>query len=132
MQSLNAYFRLTTTISLFLCLALPAGAQITGTLEGVITDPAGAALPGATVTAESPALVRASATAVTDGTGRYRIPGLNAGTYRVTVVLQGFATAVQEGVVIPVGTSVTLGVQLSLAGVEEQVTVSATTSSTLR
>ena len=60
MLSSRSSFYLAISSILFLAFASPSLAQITATVEGAVTDPAGAALPGATVTAESPALLRGS------------------------------------------------------------------------
>ena len=60
-------------------------------------DASGAVLPGVTVEAASPALIEKVRTAVTDGTGRYRIEDLRPGDYTVTFSLAGFATVRREG-----------------------------------
>ncbi len=72
--------------------------QITGDIVGTVVDQSGGALPGVTVEARSPAFAGVR-TAVTDGTGAYRLLLLPPGTYRVTAVLQGFARAEQQVVV---------------------------------
>ena len=51
-----------------------------GSLRGKVVDEQGAAMPGATVTATSPQAL-APVTAVTDGTGEYRLANLPPGTY---------------------------------------------------
>ena len=51
---------------------------------GQVVDESGAALPGVTVTAKSPALQVPEVTAVTDGRGEYRLTPLPIGTYEVT------------------------------------------------
>ena len=108
-----------------IAVATVAPAQITGTLEGTVMDQAGAVLPGASVTADSPALRRGAVTVTSGATGGYRIPALQAGTYRLTVELSGFAAVVQENIVLPVGTTIQVNVTLQLAGVEETITVMA-------
>ena len=65
------------------------------TLAGTVRDTSGAALPGATVEASSPALIEKSRTATADGSGLYQITNLPPGTYRVTFSLAGFATLVR-------------------------------------
>src|SRR5262245_21377726 len=79
--------------TLALCLVLIAtivGAQTatTGTIEGTVTDPNGAVVPGATVRVTSPNLMRVQ-TATSDGQGRYRIANLPPGKYTVTVEATG-------------------------------------------
>lgn len=94
-----------------------------GTLSGRVVDDQGGVLPGATVT-----IVGSDRTvdATTDDAGRFRFLNLAPGSYRVSVALQGFATAIREDVVVNVGASVELPVALSIAGVSEAVTVSST------
>ena len=67
-------------------------------MAGTVSDPSGAVLPGVTVEASSPALIEKVRTAVTDGTGQYRIVNLPPGTYVVTFTLTGFSTVRREGV----------------------------------
>ena len=59
-------------------------------LTGTVRDASGAVLPGVTVEAASPVLIEKVRTAVTDGTGQYRIPDLIPGTYTMTFTLTGF------------------------------------------
>src|SRR5438067_1472887 len=73
---------------------LYAQASITGTVK----DPSGAVLPGVTVEASSPALIEKVRSAVSDGTGQYRIVDLRPGTYTVTFTLTGFAPVKREGI----------------------------------
>ena len=81
-------------ILLSLCLPLLQGmAQtVTGTIRGTITDPSGAIVPGATVTATNKATGVASETK-TNGTGEYSIRFLQIGQYKLTVTAPGFETA---------------------------------------
>ena len=55
-------------------------------------------LPGVTVEAASPALIEKTRTAVTDGTGQYRIIDLRPGTYALTFTLTGFNTVKRENI----------------------------------
>ena len=56
----------------------------TGSIEGRVTDPNGAAVRGATVSVSSPNLISAK-TATTDDDGHYQILALPPGTYKVAV-----------------------------------------------
>jgi hypothetical protein len=67
-----------------------------GSLRGYVRDEQGGALPGATVTATSPVLLRA-VTSTTDAEGYFRILNLPPGDYTLTVELTGFATTRREG-----------------------------------
>ena len=79
-------------------LLVPASAFAQATLAGVVKDPSGAVLPGVTVEATSPALIEKSRSAVTDGTGQYRLTELPPGTYSLTFTLSGFSTIKREAV----------------------------------
>jgi hypothetical protein len=95
-------------------------AEITGT----ITDAGKAVLPGVSITAtnEGTALERST---VTGPEGRYTIPSLLPGTYTIRAELSGFQTARRTGVVLNVGQEATLNLQLEIAGVSENLTVTA-------
>ena len=53
---------------------------IKASVTGVVTDSSGAVLPGVTVEVASPALIEKTRTAVTDGSGSFRIIELETGT----------------------------------------------------
>ena len=68
------------SVSRFLAvLLLPSSAFAQATLTGTVRDTSGGVLPGVTVEASSPALIEKIKTAVTDGSGQYRIVDLRAG-----------------------------------------------------
>src|SRR5688572_7915320 len=113
-------------ISLFL-LPHPALAQQTSSIAGVVQDVSGGVLPGVTVEAASPALIEKVRTAVTNGTGRYRIEDLRPGTYTVTFTLPGFATVRSEGLIVSGTGVITQDAQLRVGGVQETVTVTGET-----
>ena len=70
-----------------------------GTITGVVIDPTGAVVAGATVTATN--LDTNTATkAVTTNTGNYTLPALIIGRYQVTVEVAGFKRAVRDGIPI--------------------------------
>lgn len=98
------------------------GASSTGTIQGRVSDAQGAVLPGVTVTATSPALLGAQTT-VSSETGNYRFPAVPPGTYTVTYELAGFNTLRREGVQITLGFTANLNVELTLATLQETVTV---------
>src|SRR5438045_608462 len=79
-------------------VVVPTAALAQAVIAGTVKDPSGAVLPGVVVEATSPALIEKVRSAVTDGTGQYRIEDLRPGTYTVTFTLQGFSTSRREGV----------------------------------
>jgi hypothetical protein len=100
----------------------PVLAQTTGSINGAVVDNTGAVLPGVTVTATSPALMGVQ-TAVTNEQGQYRFPALPIGTYALSYELGGFANVRREGIIVPIGFTATVNVQLQLATLQETVTV---------
>ena len=86
---------------LALTLLIPAAASAQSTITGVVSDTSGAVLPGVTVEAASDALIEKVRTAVTDGSGQYRIIDLRPGTYTVTFTLPGFNTFIRDGLELP-------------------------------
>ena len=63
------------------CLAFPvsAFAQGTAAISGMVRDTSGAVLPGVTVEAASAALIEKARTAISDGSGQYKIVSLPPG-----------------------------------------------------
>ncbi len=107
-------------------LPATARAQIggSGSIQGSILDASGAALPGATVTATHLSTGVETVRQAT-GAGVYTVSPLAPGDYRVTVVLQGFQTFVQESVTVDALGVVGLNVTLKVGGITQEVTVSA-------
>jgi len=108
-----------------LALAAPAGAQTgSGTILGQVTDDAGGALPGVTVTLRSPALQVPEVTAITDERGEYRITPLPIGVYTIEYSLTGFQTLRVEDVRLATNFSAKLDQVLQIGQLAETVTVS--------
>jgi carboxypeptidase family protein len=119
---------LARSVLTFLCLALlPAVAYAQASITGVVKDTSGAVLPGVTVEASSPVLIEKSRSAVSDGTGRFTIPDLRPGKYRVSFTLQGFKTVVREDLELVGSSVVTANADLAVGTVEETITVSGAT-----
>ena len=110
-------------------LAIPAFAFGQGgdsSIRGTVTDDSGAVLPGATITASSPALI-APATVVADSQGGFRLVNLPVGEYVLEASLSGFATYRQEGILLRASTNIGVDPVLSISSVQETVTVTAET-----
>lgn len=103
-------------------VATPSFAQTTGSINGTITDNTGSVLPGVTVVATSPSQMGAQ-TAITNASGAYRFPAVTPGTYSLAFELAGFTTVRREGIVVGLGFTATLNVQMTLASLTESVTV---------
>jgi hypothetical protein len=113
-------------LACFLLLAASAAAfaQSTfATLTGIVTDPTGAVVPGASVTATRVGTA-ATFTTVTDSAGSYRLLNLDAGRYRIETALSGFNSEARELELLARQT-VRVDVRLAVAGAQESLTVTA-------
>jgi len=111
----------TLVIAAGVLLAPVAGAQTQGTsgnVQGVVSDPDGAPLPGVTVTVTSTETGRVRTT-VTSVTGTYRVPLLPPGFYNVVAELAGFQTVERDDVRVSLGGALEVNLQLQLEGVQE-------------
>ena len=95
-----------------------------GALAGVIYDPTGASVDGATVSAKN-LTTGTTSTATTTSGGTYRFPALLVGRYDLTVTAPGFQTTTQQGVDVQVSSTTSANVTLTLGNVSDTVTVSA-------
>lgn len=117
-------------LTLHLCAVLlvcasTASAQTTGRIVGTILDQQNAAVPGATVTVGSPALQGMRST-VTDQGGEFRFLSLPPGTYTLNAELTGFQRVERSNIIVGLDQTVTLPLTLTIAGVAQAVTVTAT------
>ena len=114
----------TFVVSCLLASTVFAQSQITtGVIDGTVIDASNAVLPGVTVEVRNvdTGLVR---TFTTGSDGRFLALQLPTGRYTVTITLAGFATLVQENVLVTVGESVRLNSTMKVSGIAETVTVS--------
>jgi hypothetical protein len=95
-----------------------------GAFAGNVTDQAGAAVPGATVTATSVG-TNLTRTSVTDRDGGYIVPGLAPGLYQLRLELSGFRPLTRQGLRLATGETLRLDLRLEVGGVAEAVTVRA-------
>jgi hypothetical protein len=111
--------------SFFVSVSLPVLAQkYTGALQGTVTDPSGAVIGGADVTAKN-AGTGATRTANSGGEGTYSFPDLPVGIYEVTVRKSGFKEFVSKGVEVHVSSVYTLNAALQLGNASETMEVEA-------
>src|SRR5260221_12330997 len=107
-----------------IAFAIPAAAQVqTGSILVKAADQQNAVMPGVTITISSPVLVAGSMVGSTDAGGVYRFRSLVPGTYTVKLDLSGFQTLVREGIIVVVGQTTPLDLQLKVASVAETITV---------
>ncbi|HEU5340815.1 TonB-dependent receptor [Edaphobacter sp.] len=98
-----------------------------GAISGVISDPSGAKVAGAKVTATEGA-TKFATVVQTSGAGTYNMPALQPGTYTITVEAQGFRKETRSGVVLTAGQSQLVDFSLSVGTATETVEVSAENS----
>jgi outer membrane receptor protein involved in Fe transport len=96
----------------------------TGTIGGVVTDPQGAVIPGAEVTASETA-TGIQTKVVTNADGVYSIPRLKPGTYTLSVAKGGFKRQEFQQVTLTIAQDLTLDAILQPGQVSETVTVTA-------
>ena len=109
------------SLALFATSAM-AQTSTTGSIEGLVTDPNGASVVGATVTVTSPNLISPQS-ATTGADGRYQILNLPPGMYKVSIEMTGFGKFEQDNVSINLGRTSSADAQLALASATATVTV---------
>lgn len=96
----------------------------TGTITGTLSDPSGALVAQARITAKnlSTGIER---TALSDAQGLYVIPAVQVGTYQIQAGHEGFKTVTQENVHLDIDTTVTVNFALEVGSTSQSVTVDA-------
>jgi Carboxypeptidase regulatory-like domain len=118
----STVFRLSVIFTYLWLLSVSAGAQVSATLSGRVTDSTGGVVAAATVTAND-LDTGVSRTVVTSQAGQYEMVALPLGRYEVRATKQGYAERIRTGVVLVVGQDATADLVLQVGGVKEQVTV---------
>jgi len=105
-----------------LCAISASGQQITGSIRGAVSDPSGALVQNAAVSAKQieTGLTR---TAETDRAGNFLLLELPVGHYRLEVSAKGFGTYLQEGISLDVNETATVSVKLAVGSGGEKVQV---------
>lgn len=112
-------------LCVFVCVPGILSAQsVRGVLAGTVTDPSGAAIAGATITAKNHD-TGVVTTTVSRSAGVYRFPELPLGTYDVTASAPGFKNAVLTGVVVQIQNVSALNITLQVGTQTESITVDA-------
>ena len=120
--------RMLSYVLLAVLLAIPFSLhaqQNSGVITGTVTDPSGAAIPGATITVTNTATAN-TATAKSDAQGNFSIAQLAVGTYEVRVTQGNFKEYLETGVQVHTSSVTQVNPKLQMGQVTEKVTVSAT------
>ena len=125
MKRLIRLIALGLPLMLILASVALAQTQITsGVIQGTILDEQGGVVPGANLEVRNTD-TNFSRTLSTDGDGRFVFLQLPPGHYTLTVSKQGFATLVQENLILTVGQAIALTLNMKVSRIEERVTISA-------
>ena len=106
-----------------LTAGIAQGQAISGNLTGIVTDPSGAAVNGASVEAVHVTTGQKLIT-TTRGAGEYSFSNLPVGTYRITVRSSNFKTTTLESVPVELNNTLTANVRLEVGTSATQVEVS--------
>ena len=96
----------------------------TGSISGTVTDPSGAVVSGAAITALDPTR-GAKLTAVSGGDGAFTLRQVPIGSYQLTVAANGFSSTQADNVLVRAGATTDLGALALKIGASEQVQVNA-------
>ena len=109
-------------------LSVPGRAQLgnEGSIEGIVTDPSGAVIPGVALRVTNLSTLATFST-TTNELGLFRFPVLPVGSYELVAEHPGFASLIQKNVAISIGAEISLTLSLSLATGTETVRVSSAT-----
>ncbi len=124
------FFRKVISLALILmimAMSLAVAYAAGGVVSGTVTDPKGAIVVGAAISVVDP-VSNQSYNGTTDQQGRFKIEGLPAGVYVVTVVARGFSDVRVEKVVVEDGKVANVTARMEIARLEEAVNVSATST----
>jgi Carboxypeptidase regulatory-like domain len=122
-MSFRSTFKLVLLFWIALAPMISRAQQGGATLHGTVADPDNAVIPGATVT-----LTPASGKALTtqsQSDGTYTLRGVPAGTYSMTVTMQGFATFVKQGIHVTAGQSLAIDAKMAIQVESQEVQVTA-------
>ncbi|HSB16935.1 MAG TPA: TonB-dependent receptor [Bryobacteraceae bacterium] len=118
---------LTTFLLVFVCFSAANAQEVRASLTGIVSDPSGAPVAGATITVVNLS-TNITVSAQTNPTGNYTVPFLAPGTYRMTVQQQGFRRFVRENIVLEAQARVRIDASLELGELSQSVTVSESVS----
>ncbi len=116
-------FRLALILGSLIIAAQQAPGQTSqGTIAGTVTDPAGAAISAATVTATN-TLGSEVRTVKTGPNGEYRVESVIPSTYSVAISAQGFSTRQVKNVLVNASVVTSVNAQLAVGDVSQTITV---------
>ncbi len=121
MRSINL-LRIILACLLLAGMALGQGLGASGDIKGTVTDPSGAVVTSAVVTATD-VNKGIKHTVSTDSNGQFFIPGLPPATYSISVTKTGFQPEIAKSIVVNIGQTTTLNFPMKVSQVSEQIEV---------
>src|SRR5438067_1729807 len=123
---MRSYLGVGLCIVLVICLSSPLLAQRSdrGIITGIVVDPTGSSVAGATVKIRNEG-TGVETSLVTNSSGSYTTPPLVLGSYSITVDHAGFKTAVNSGILLQGAETIRKDVTLAVGSVSESVEVKA-------
>jgi len=112
------------TLTVLLVPGMSSAQVGTANISGTVVDPTGAVVANATVAITEEA-TQVKHSTVSSSSGVYSFPGVPIGTYNLTVTATGFKTYTQKGIVLEVGSSISVNPTLAIGTTSQSVEVQA-------
>ncbi len=115
---------------MFLCIlgtSAAYGQEVRASITGIVTDPSGLAIPGASVVVTQTAK-NVSVSTMTNDSGLFVTPFLAPGTYQLVVELTGFKKYIRENIILQAQDKARLDVRLELGAISDTITVNESVS----
>src|SRR5215471_9388080 len=122
MKFRNFFASLTVCLLIAGGMAMAQGVGASGDIKGTVTDPTGAVIANATVTATD-AEKGIKRVAQSDSTGQYVISGVTPATYEISAKISGFDNEIHKGVVVNIGQTTVIDFHLKVSPTSEAVEV---------
>jgi hypothetical protein len=116
-------FAVAVALGITICCSSALAQSGAGSIQGTVSDPSGAVIPGASITVTNQG-TNIAVQARTNSVGFYQVPGLFTGTYVVTASARGMKTY-SRFIDLLVGQSAVVDIPMTTGAVTQQVTVSA-------
>ncbi|MBV9074494.1 MAG: TonB-dependent receptor [Acidobacteria bacterium] len=124
-MSLRRVFLCTIAVLLFATIGSSQTQITSGVIQGVVIDPSGAVIPGASVEAHN-LDTDVRLTTSSDESGRFAFLALNPGRYEVQSKKNGFAALTEQGLDLTVGQAINVRLTMKVSTTGETITVTAT------
>jgi hypothetical protein len=124
-RSFAIRFLAVSAMLMLFVVAAHAQGNVFGAVNGVVTDPQNKAIEGASVVARNVATNVSSKPSTTDSDGKFIVSYLQPGIYEVTISATGFAPLARPNVIVEVGRTTNVDLQVALAGQAQKVDVMA-------